>query len=138
MGDEIEIKFSSNPRWLGPVRALLEGFANQAGFGSRDSHEITVAVGEALTNVMRHSYKGDATKTVQLLCALRDGAMAVEIRDQGEPFDESKLVPQPPEELRPGGRGIYLIRSVMDEVEYCREGKANLVRMKKFLKKQPC
>jgi anti-sigma regulatory factor (Ser/Thr protein kinase) len=40
----------------------------------------------------------------------------------------------PPEEIRVGGRGVYLMRALMDEVEYHREGDVNCVRMKKLLR----
>ena len=40
------------------------------------------------------------------------------IRDQGEPVDKKKLVPRDLGEIRPGGLGVYLIRSVMDNVKY--------------------
>ena len=55
----------------------------------------------------------------------------VEVRDQGEPFDPAECETPPPDELRVGGRGVYLIRSVMDEVEYRRDGSTNCVRMRK-------
>ena len=130
MADEIEIRFSSDPRWLRPIRTLLEEFTEQAGLDSKACHEVMLAVGEALANVMRHSYNGDCRQTVWLKCSSDGGMIEIEIRDRGEAFDLKAELP-PPDELRPGGRGVYLIRSAMDEVEYRREGDQNLVRMRK-------
>ena len=127
---EIEIRFPSDPRWLRPIRSFIEEFAGQAGLGSQACHEVMLAVGEALTNVMRHSYNGDCNQKVWLKCSSDEGTMEIEIRDRGEAFEVEKTLPAP-DELRPGGRGIYLIRSAMDEVEYSREGDQNLVRMRK-------
>ena len=130
MADEIEIRFSSDPRWLRPIRTLLEEFTEQAGLDSMARHEVILAAGEALANVMRHSYNGDCHQKVWLKCRSDDNMMEIEIRDRGEAFDLKAVLP-PPDELRPGGRGVYLIRSAMDEVEYSREGDQNLVRMRK-------
>ena len=130
MADEIEIRFSSDPRWLRPIRILLEEFTAKTSLDSTGCHEVMLAVGEALSNVMRHSYSGDCNQRVWLKCKSHDSMLEIEIRDQGEAFRVSADSP-PPEELRPGGRGIYLIRTVMDEVEYSREGDQNLLRMRK-------
>ena len=131
MADEIEIKFSSDSRWLRPLRTLLEEFAGQAGLDSKACHEVILAAGEALANVMRHSYNGDCHQKVWLKCRSDDNMIEIEIRDRGEAFDWKAALP-PPDGLRPGGRGVYLIRSAMDEVEYRREGDQNLVRMRKI------
>jgi anti-sigma regulatory factor (Ser/Thr protein kinase) len=40
----------------------------------------------------------------------------------------------PPDEVRPGGRGVYLMKEIMDEVEYLRDGDTNCVRMKKYVR----
>ncbi len=127
---EIEIRFSSDPRWLRSIRMLLEEFTDQAGLDSKARHEVMLAVGEALANVMRHSYNGDCNQKIWLNCKSGDSMMEIEIRDRGEAFSLS-AAPPPPDELRPGGRGVYLIRTAMDEVEYSREGDQNLVRMRK-------
>ena len=130
VAEALEVKFVSDPRWLRPVRLLVKEYAEQAGFSPETQQEVELAVGEALTNVMRHSYGGDTTRPIDLRCALRDGAFEIEVRDHGEPFDVADL-PPPPDELRAGGRGVYLIRTIMDSVEYLREDNRNLLRMTK-------
>ncbi len=135
MADEIEIKFSSDPRWLRPIRILLEELTATTSLDSKACHEVMLAVGEALTNVMRHSYNGDCNQKVWLQCKLDDSMIEIEIRDLGEAFEVSATQP-PPDELRPGGRGVYLIRTAMDEVEYSRDGDQNLLRMRKVCEPQ--
>ncbi len=130
VAEALEVKFVSDPRWLRPVRLLVEEFTEQAGFSAQTQREVELAVGEALANVMRHSYGGDTTRPIDLRCVLRDGAFEVEVRDDGEPFDVADL-PPPPDELRAGGRGVYLMRTIMDTVEYLREDNRNLLRMTK-------
>ena len=131
MAEAIEVKFVSDPRWLRPVRLLVEEFAEQAGFSAETRQEVELAVGEALANVMCHSYGGDAERPIEMRCAMRDGALEVEIRDDGEAFDSKHLRPPPPDELRAGGRGVFLMREIMDKVEYLRDNNRNLLRMTK-------
>ena len=131
VAEALEVKFVSDPRWLRPVRLLVQEFAEQAGFPAEMRQEVELAIGEALANVMRHSYGGNTERPIELRCALRDGTLEVEIRDDGEPFDAENLCSRPPDELRAGGRGVFLIREVMDQVEYLRDDNRNLLRMTK-------
>ena len=62
-----------------------------------------------------------------------NGAVEIELRDQGEPFDPPKEPISPPDETCAGGRGIFMMQAIMDEVEYTRQGTTNSVRMKKYL-----
>lgn len=96
----------------------------QADFSCGDPAEIRLAMREALNNAIRHGSNLDPNKRIQLTyrCDPRDG-LWVMIRDEGGGFDPAK-VPDPttPENLdRPGGRGVFLMRNLMDEVEF-REG----------------
>lgn len=134
MPDEVEITIASHPRWLRLIRQVVEEFAREAGFDPQDSHAITLAVGEAAGNVMKHSYQGRTDRTFSVACNLEPDGVEVTIRDTGEPFDPSCKPVLAPDEIRPGGRGLFLMRAIMDEIEYQRENGSNWVRMKKFLK----
>lgn len=133
MADAIEIKIASHPKWLRLIRQTVSEYAREAGFDTRDGQAITLAVGEAVGNVIKHAYKGQTDRTFQLLCQTRDGYLEVEIRDHGGPFDPDRTPELPPDELRAGGRGLYLIRTIMDEIKYGRDGEENVVSMRKRL-----
>ena len=132
----MELKISSDPRWLRMVRAMMQEIGRQAGFSEMERSEITLAVDEALSNVMKHSYKGSPEGVVWLSCAADDGCLEIELRDQGEAIDPKHLEQPPPDEIRVGGRGIFLMRSIMDEVRFERKGETNLVRLRKYAKAQ--
>jgi serine/threonine-protein kinase RsbW len=132
----VELIISSDPRWLRMVRVMMQEFARQAGFGERERREITIAVDEALANVIKHSYKGDHKGAVSLTCAVADGHLEVVLKDQGEAFDQQGFRLQPPDALRAGGRGTFLIHSTMDEVEYRRAGDTNVLRLRKYMKER--
>ena len=133
MADEVEITISSHPRWLRLVRQVVCEYALETGFEAQDAHAIKLAVGEAVGNIIKHSYRGRTDQTFVLRCKADRSAIEVSLRDDGEPFDPSVQPELPPDELRPGGRGLYLMRTIMDEVDYSREGESNIVRMRKLL-----
>ena len=133
MTPEVEIVVPSDPRWLRVIRSVVQEFAEEIACNSQERREIALAVGEAVSNVIKHSYKGDPSRKLTLICRNPNARFEVEIRDEGEPFDAGTLIVRPPEEIRVGGRGVYLMRAVMDEVEYVRKGDTNCVRMSKML-----
>ena len=136
MAHQLELRISSDPRWCRTVRAMMQEIARQAGFSDMERHDISLAIDEALANVIKHSYKGDPNGPVSLTCAAADGWLEVVLRDQGEGFDPKKADHLAPDELRVGGRGVFLMRATMDEVEFGRAGETNTVRLRKYLKAQ--
>jgi serine/threonine-protein kinase RsbW len=97
--------------------------------GSRLNLNFRVGVAEALANAMIYGNGGDPDKRVRVEVELSSQAVALQVHDEGEGFD-AQVVPDPtlPENLEgTGGRGIFLIRELMDEVQYNPPG--NSVRM---------
>ena len=97
--------------------------------GSRLTLNFRVGIAEALANAMIYGNGRDPSKRVRLEVELSARRVAVVVRDEGEGFDPAS-VPDPtlPENLEePGGRGIFLIRELMDEVDYT--GCGNCVRL---------
>lgn len=86
---------------------------------------IMVAVTEAVNNAIRHGNKFDKDKNVFLSLLVEGNQVKFEVEDEGEGFDYDNLLdPTAPENLEnPGGRGIFLIRHLADEVEFTREGR---------------
>jgi anti-sigma regulatory factor (Ser/Thr protein kinase) len=56
---------------------------------------------------------------MSVTCRVQAGGLEVRIRDRGRPFDIAAAPDLPPDALREGGRGVFLIRRLMDEVESC-------------------
>jgi serine/threonine-protein kinase RsbW len=98
--------------------------------GSRLLLNFRVGVTEALANAILYGNRRDPDKRVRVAVALNEQAVEVEVRDEGSGFDP-RQVPDPtlPENLeRPRGRGIFLIRKLMDEVHFEEQG--NCVRLR--------
>lgn len=105
------------------------------GFGERDMFHVELAMEEALVNAMKHGNQLDEDKWVRLKYSITPEIFEVRIEDQGGGFNPDD-VPDPtmPENLeRACGRGLYMIRSFMNDV--CYHGRGNVVTMSK--KKSP-
>ena len=100
-------------------------------FEQDDIFGIHLAVGEALINAARHGNKADERKEIKIDYFLTAQKFDISIRDEGCGFDP-EMVPDPRRNenlLKSTGRGILLMRSYMDSVEYIEKG--NCVRMVK-------
>jgi len=86
---------------------------------------IMIAVTEAVNNAIKHGNKNDKSKNVALSLSLEESQIKFEVRDYGEGFDYQNLPdPTAPENLeKPGGRGIFLMKNLSDEVIFKEDGK---------------
>ncbi len=84
---------------------------------------IMIAVTEAVNNAIKHGSRNDSKKNVSLSLSLEDSTIRFKVEDQGDGFDYEHLPdPTAPENIeKPGGRGIFLMKNLADEV-YFRDG----------------
>jgi serine/threonine-protein kinase RsbW len=132
------IQVESRTERLIAVRDFVSEAARAFGFGDEDISKIALAVDEACTNVIKHAYRSDPTKIIKVNVSAGDGTFEVAIRDEGAQFNPTQVHPPDMREYlshyRRGGLGVYLMKSLMDKVEYSIvSGKANEVRLIKYL-----
>lgn len=118
LNQDIEIDVGLTPRMLAVVRDVTGRMATLAGFDDDNVMALKLAVDEACTNVLRHAYCGDTSRRLQISYVLEPTQLSFMIHDFGVGFDPDEVRPLDPGEIKPGGMGLHLIRSVMDEVEY--------------------
>jgi serine/threonine-protein kinase RsbW len=94
--------------------------AQQAGFDRDTADQISMAVREATVNAVLHGNKYDPAKKVRLAFEHRNRELVITISDEGSGLNEASFPdPLAPENLmKTSGRGIFLIRSFMDEVRF--------------------
>jgi anti-sigma regulatory factor (Ser/Thr protein kinase) len=115
----LELSFPTDPRLLRVVRAVVGQMAGLCGFQEDEIQFITLAVDEACANIIRHAYGGRRDGEIRLSCSVKDEGIEFLLIDRGSaPKDVHRLEPRSVDEVRPGGLGMHLIRSVMDEVRY--------------------
>ena|SRR5437764_9739733 len=114
--DGVTLTLPADVRLLGVVRRVVETSAELAGFSRRGVYEVVLAVHEACANVIEHGYLGMTGQQLTVVCRSGGEGLEVRVRDQGRPFDIGVAPELPPDEFREGGRGVFLIRRLMDEV----------------------
>jgi anti-sigma regulatory factor (Ser/Thr protein kinase) len=119
----------SDPRYLGVVRGAVERFASLVGFDEEECRWITLAVHEALTNVIRHAYHSRHDQPVEIRCTERDAGLEVLLVDRGTGVKPEQMSGRDLADVRPGGLGLHMIREIMNEVTYTPHGDRNELRM---------
>lgn len=132
---EQSISVPASTAYISAVRDFVGLYANQFGFNDREVDEIRLAVDEAFTNVIKHAYQYDENQRVLISIGALNDEFWVSITDQGRSFNpEQYSEPDIKERIRlkkRGGVGVYLIRRLMDAVEYNNMGGSNEIRMTK-------
>jgi serine/threonine-protein kinase RsbW len=107
---------------------------SRAELGDEAAFGIDMAVREAVTNAVLHGNRQDETKVVEVAFIISPAAVEITVRDMGEGFNPEN-VPDPTAVqnlLKTSGRGVFLIRTFMDEVEWSHHPEGGtLVRMVK-------
>ena len=108
----------SNPRFLPIVRAAVSELSLVLGLPEESSQGVTLAVDEALANIIRHAYKNRYDRQIELNCQAGNDQIEFTLLDQGEPPDPARICGQPLDDVSLSGRGTHLIKMMMDEVTY--------------------
>ncbi|HEV2495984.1 MAG TPA: ATP-binding protein [Terriglobia bacterium] len=135
VGLSLKLVLSSDPRLLGAVRGAVRELASGAGFAEEDCRAITLAVDEALTNIIRHAYDNRPDESVELTCRSLENGLEFILRDRGRPVDPAKVCARSLEAVTPGGLGTHIIRQIMDQVCYEPLPDGNQLRLVKYVNK---
>ena len=138
-GNTVRLDFHSSFDMLEFVQVVSDHLARLAGLDDESLHWVSVAVRESVINAIKHGNGGDERKHVHVQFtpfeADASPGIRIRVRDEGPGFDPSTLPdPLAPENLlKASGRGIFLIRSFMDELVLQRapEGGMEVVMVKR-------
>jgi len=121
----LAIHVQIDPQMVRLIRKMGRLVSEEAGLDEMDAMAVEVSMGEALSNALVHAYAGNSGPVAVEIVRER-GTLVVEVRDSGE-------LQYPPGPSEPG-RGLYLIKRLMDGVEVTHptdEGRGTRVRMLK-------
>ena len=126
----------SEPRFLGVARRFVETVCQSYSMDRSLTHSLVLVAGEAFTNIVRHAHRDLSGTRLEIQLNVGTELVVLTFLDQGEPFDLSRVPNLDPSDLRLGGRGVYLMRRVMDELSCEPRGAGqvgNVLRMVKHL-----
>ena len=103
---------------VGRAREWISELANQASISSQVRYELQLAVSEACTNAIKHAYGMASGHDIELSAKIDGEEIRLVIRDYGTKLDLEAYKEPDPEDPSEGGYGIYILRSLMDEVHF--------------------
>lgn len=113
------------------VRRTMKGALEALGVPKTEAHDIQVAVTEACTNVLDHVEDGDE---YMMTCTVSEDLAAIEVVDTGRGFDSDSLGHADADHSAEEGRGIQLIRALVDKVQFTHlPERGSIVRFEKHL-----
>ena len=122
----INIDIPSLPENIRIVESFIDNVKDKYSLNDDLYGNVMIAVTESVTNAIAHGNKGDKGKNVSLTMILEESSIKFTVTDQGEGFDFNDLPdPTSPENIEKlGGRGIFLMKHLCDEVNFTQEGKS--------------
>jgi serine/threonine-protein kinase RsbW len=135
MVKELNIIIPSSKEFVGPIMSFLYALFKNKGIEETVVSNVVTSVIEAVANAINHGNRADLNKKIEISVCVDRNKLNIEVQDEGEGFDVTKLPdPLAPENLlKPTGRGIFLIKAFMDNVDFDFKGKgAKLIMEKVF------
>lgn len=137
MKEHTRVTLRNDIACLPDLDRAIASFGAKHGLAAEVLHDVRLALEEVVVNIIRHAYKDAGTHRITVRMVRGDGELVLEVTDDGRPFDPRTFPPpdlSPPLEKRPqGGLGVFLTLRLMDAVQYRREGKENVLTMRKAL-----
>jgi anti-sigma regulatory factor (Ser/Thr protein kinase) len=135
----LQMKFAmpSDPRYLPVVRGAIGPMAAAIGWDEAECRAITLALDEALANVIRHAYHNRHDGLIELECRESADGLEITMMDNGDAPDRSKICAREIGCDQPGGLGTHIIKKVMDSVSYEVSQEGNRFVASKVLRKTP-
>lgn len=130
----IRLTIPSRLELLPLVDQLAAGITERLAFDEESRMQISISVLEAGTNAIQHGNRIDPAKRVELAFELHKDRLEVVVHDRGKGFDVEKLltdITSPEHLLDLRGRGIYMMRSCMDTVDFTFSPEGTTVRLVK-------
>lgn len=135
MKDLAVVKVQSDPRYLSVIRAVTAKMAELYGLSGNAIDDVRLAVDEACSNVIKHAYGGDTTRSILVRFRKTDKGFEVLIEDGGPKVQPESIEGRSLDDIRPGGLGIHFIKRAFDIFAFDQGKKrGNRLRLVRFTK----
>ena len=116
--------FSATIDNLKNIRSMILDFLNNHKLPVKEIKEIELGTDEAVTNIIKHSYKEENKKNIiEVELEFLENKVIIHLYDNGTPVNEEKIKPRELNDVKPGGLGTYFINEIMDEVKWKKSDK---------------
>lgn len=114
------ITFPSDVEYLDKIEKVSTKFTTGIGFNESDVDDISIALTELVNNAIHHGNKNDKSKKVTVIFKFEDNCLSVKISDEGSGFklDNINDPLHPDNIMAESGRGLYLVKALMDSVDF--------------------
>ena len=141
MPSRLSIVLANKPSEIARLVDLVESFAQEHGVPPDAAYAMTLSLDEMAANSIRHAYAAGGDRPVWVDLLLVDNELRASVTDEGPPFNpleaDAPDLDLPIDERPIGGLGIHIVRTMMDGVEYERNGNRNIVTMRKTVLADP-
>lgn len=132
-----KITVQASTEHLAEVRDFVASYATKHGIPAHEVEDIRLAVDEAYTNIIKHAYQNDNSQFVEIIMGSDENEFWISLTDNGESFDPTAY-PRPDvrkkiKDKERGGVGVFLMKKLMDRIEYYKHKDSNELRMIKKL-----
>lgn len=127
---ELAITIQSETRYLVFLRQLVRSIAKHVGirlFPRRAQQAVSLALIEAVDNAIFHAHRRQARMPIDIVIAVDESRVRVDVGDRGKGVELD--TPEPPDALATHGRGLFLIKSMVDHVESVKKKGIHWMRM---------
>lgn len=136
-GIELDIKVPNQTKYLSLIGRIGEDIAREIDRFSGDretlAYQLNLVLTEAMSNAIKYGKTDKREEKVHILINIRENELFIRIFDYGQGFDISKIPAPDFDMLEDCGRGIFLIKALMDSVTYVRNKNGNVLEMIKQL-----
>ena len=122
----LRLVIPSQTRYLNLVTTLAKRASKLVGLDDASAAKVSIAVDEAVTNIILHAYKGDPAHKVEIELRFADSSLEIHLWHEGRGLSQDQInLPDPSEYVRhprKGGLGLLLMSRFMDEVRFSESG----------------
>ncbi len=132
--DEINLTVPSKPEYVGVIRLTLAAIASRIGFDIEKIEDMKVAVAEACTNAITHGCTCSQNSKFNIDFISNGEKLTISVYDNGKGCSPENIKEPDLNQPKEGGLGIFIIKSLMDDVEIQSEdGRGMKIKMIKYL-----
>ena len=132
-----ELRLVNDLGAMAQIPDWVERFGIAQGLARAVINDLNIVLDEVVNNAISHGYDPGVGGEIVVRLRRRPDHVMVEVEDDGRPFDPLQVPPPdltaPPAERRVGGLGLHFVRSLVDNMSYCRVGDRNVLKLLKNL-----